>query len=128
MSVPYTKIDSISKPDATAVVLDLDFPSRCLLTRLVVSREGGAGEVTVDVFDQDPDDFATDNPEALHRVLATQTTSSGVIEYRHDGDGVPYINQDAPTDLGYNRKVYIRLSGVGTGTFHVAMGGVTPNM
>lgn len=117
---PYGVVDTVEKSTAATVVLSLDYPSRVLITKLVVRQESGTGAFEVDLFDRNPDDFSASVPEENYKVIDAQEGSSGVMEY-WPAFPRPFFNKDGNTDDGNQRMIYVRIGGVATGTFHVTL-------
>ena len=123
MSTPYLAEASIAKPTTNAVVLALKFPTRVFIHRVLTRQEAGAGAYTVDLFDQNPTEFATANPEEYHLVCPTITGASGKSA-TFFSPPVPFDNRDEPDAAGVRPRIlYIRISGSITGTFYVAVAG-----
>ena len=125
MSTPYQKTVTVSKPGAGAVVVEIPFPTRTFLHRVLTRQEGGSSGYAVDLFDSDPTGFATANPEEIH-LLCSQITGASGKSATFFNPPVPFLNVDtAESDGTRPRKIYARVSGAGTGTFHITVAGAS---
>lgn len=112
---------SLAKPSGTAVHVDFAYPSRGVITKVVVRQESGSDGFTVDVFNKNPDDFAAAHPEELFKICPSITGSSGVASYFPDGPRTFY-NMDTRAYSTNARMLYVRVTGAATGTFHIIIG------
>ena len=132
MALQYRTTALLTKPTGAAVSLAVPFPSRCDLRSVVVRQENpdgvsGTDAFTVDVFDQDPAGFTPANPEETHKVLATQTGATGIMQHFVEF-GWAFINKDAipATRVSLLKLIYVRVSGAGTNKFRVALSASLP--
>ena len=117
----------------------IDFPSRVLLTKLiVVQTDGTHATFTVDLFNNEDGCAGTATTDAdgnaigddCYRVCAQQTSAdvdSVETLVHYFNPEVVFYNQDAAHNLGQNRKIYVKIdpSGGGDTTYSVVIGGLS---
>jgi hypothetical protein len=139
MDTPYTKIyRDKSVTGGGQTVLELGFPARCRLTRMVVKQTGGAlTAFTVDLFSArkgavlsassggaDPDgDYAAD-PENYRVCRTVPSDEPGLLVKEWLSDTPLYENQDGgPTSKKHRIYLEIETPGSATGelTFDITL-------
>lgn len=110
MGVAYETQATVNKPDSNPVFVAIPFISRGFLQKLIVAEQGATDSFTVDVYNQDPAKITTANPAVCHKVIPTQTGSSGVAEYFGD-HGLPFHNQDGEVNGKFPDTLYVKISG-----------------
>lgn len=122
---PYEIIDAdgVSKPSGTAVVVAIACRNRTFIKKLILARQSGSGDVTVELFSVNPTTLAAVTEEPLYRISPAVASTSGVSE-QHFEHGRIVSNHDS---LNNNNQqpdfVYLRLSGSGTGVWGYCLGG-----
>lgn len=141
MSVPYEiqpAPGNILEAGDTEVWVELDFPSRAFVSKVVVTQQGGTDAFSVELYNSKRvrDALLPAGVAARHyKVGPTMAGVSGVLEYFSDsatgGHGFSFYSLDAPDATRIQgvgqRKLYVRifLSGAAGAdkTFCVSVGG-----
>lgn len=139
MSRPYERTERHQvAPGGHRTVWEIGFPSKCLLTKLVVKQVGGVlVPFRVDLFNKriaavastssggaDPDGDYTGDPDNYRVCDTIDSDSAGKLIKFFDGSEGSYENKDGDNSAERKYKIYVEIEpeGADDKTFDVTLG------